>query len=725
MRPTPYSVVLKGGVRRTRTTPSADDATLEALYQQFSEPEELDTSADEYAALSKKQRSDLKKDLAYFVGATLHGPRHDSSVVQRTMLTLDIELALKQAGDPPPPAQQVTKRLRELGGCGWVYTSISHTPDAPRYRVVLPLGNPLEVDDVPTATEALKASTLEAARKLGVEQWCTPESWVLSQPMYAPVRLRGGEFFQAFVKGKAWRTVAPAAPAPREKGQPADIPDDAADPVLHAIKAAGLYLREGKAPGMHYITCPFQDQHGAENDSQTVYYEAHFNGYPHPSVKCMDTAPDEDGQPHLTVKTLVHWLRAEGHLSDKGQRDAGVLEDYTVFDARTDIGHLLQSDPPEREWAIEQFAPVGKVTVVAGPGGVSKSMLLLHVLAYAAMHHEWAGFRSKKALRSLYVSYEDDITEIHSRTHRLAESLRATDNGLLDALHDVDGTIRKNLRLFAADDDAHGWLLLTKPDRFGPPERTPRVDWLVGYLREFNIKLLALDPAVYTHQLEENNIADMAAYMQTLTYIAKQAECAVVVLHHMNKVGGWAQLDDINQSSLRGASSFADNARSVAVVVSMPVKDAETYGLPAEPATCAKYAVFKHVKHNYSAPLPTMIFERQGAALVPRPEIKRLDPGAIAEARDAQKDTLALLKAATLAPKVLQCLTEHTGPISQAQIAAYLNAKHGKAKAAIDWCVGQDLVELEPAERQGGSSRHSITSEGKAWLRAHARGERQ
>jgi RecA-family ATPase len=705
MARTPYSYAT--GVQNTRVRVS-QDGTLDALAQ--AKVTQLDIPAVKYHNADKKTRGDIKKQLPYFVGGVVEGKRDDANVRERTLLTLDIERAAKQDTEPPQPRDVIAK-LTELGAEGWVYTSISHTPKSPRYRVVLPLSRPLAVDDLPDAQAVLKTTTLHAAAKLGIEEWCTPESWVLSQAMYLPAALKGGKVYSVKTEGRAW-TLQKA----RKKDAPADIPNERPDFVLQAIKAAGLYIEPNpKHKGMHFIRCPHLDDHGAENDTQTVYYEAHFDGNPRPAVKCFDTEPDEDGHPHLTFKGLVRWLKENGHLTQDQQTEAGVLDDYDTFDAKCDLQRLFSEKPAEREWAVERFAPVGKVTVLAGPGGVSKSMLLLHLLIYASTGSGWGGFEVGQPLRSLYVSYEDDAQEMHKRVFSLADALRSEDSGTFDVLFDVEGSIRKNMRMFAADDEAAAWLLLTKPERFGGPERTERVDWLVGYIKERRIKLLALDPAVYTHQLEENNVAEMAAYMQTLTYIAKQGQCAVVVLHHMHKTAGWSQIDDINQGSLRGASSFADNARSVAVLVSMPIKDAEEWGLPAEQATTSRYAVFKHVKHNYSQPLDVMVFERDGARLLPRPDIKKMNKLELGEAREKQRTEMDEARTLQWLSRVLSVLKEHSDSMTQNQLALECKTKPVTIKKVVEHAEANDWVETEEGPNR--SKLISLTSLGRSYLR--------
>ena len=725
MAPNPYSYVVSGGVVNKRVKSSDADATLLDLYNQLHEPRELDLTAIEYHNGDKQLRYDVKKALPYFVGGEFNdGKRSDDSIKNRTLLTLDIEQS-DIAGAAPPSPQSIVNRLEELGGCGWVYTSISHTPDRPRYRVVLPLGKPIERTTDYEFGNALKSSTLAAAKKLGLTEWCAPESYVLSQAMFLPAKLKGMQFYQRFVEGKAWNRVVKKEPADipdnvempeSTKKAPADIPDERPDFILQAIKAAGLYLKPNKRhPGMHFITCPFVEEHGLSNETQTVYYEAHFDGNPKPAVKCFDTVPDVDGKPHLTIATLVRFLRENNHLTQDQQTDAGVLDDPEAFDREADIGQLLDSTPTPREWAIEKFAPVGKVTVLAGPGGVSKSMMMLHVLTYAAMGQEWAGFKPEGVLKSLYVSYEDDKQELHKRINTLANELRTVDGGTFDMLYDVDSSIRRNMRVYAADDNATAWLLATKPDRYSPAERTARVDWLIDYIKTRGIKLLCLDPAVYTHQLAENDVADMAEYMRILTQIAKHAGCAVVVLHHMNKGGANSSLDDVTSGSLRGASSFSDNARSVLTVVSMPIHDAPTYGLPSDHDTVSRYLVAKHTKHNYSSSMGIQVFERKGALLIPRNDVIRLSPEEAQEARDTQKREAATRKMLMLVPRALEVLEEANQPVSQNFVAHEMSAKPATVKDVLQWCVDQDYVEMSDGPNR--SRLHELNKNGKTYLK--------
>jgi KaiC/GvpD/RAD55 family RecA-like ATPase len=720
-RKSPYAYAK--GVRNTRTQ-QEDDATLADLHERFKKPVTLTKSATEYHSSSKKQKGEVKQALPYFVGGTINGRRHDDKVSARTLLTLDIEA--KDGQEQPPPPQEVFDKLESLDAEGWVYTSISHTEDAPRYRVVLPLAEHMESDDL--NVETLKATTQAAAKKLDILPWCTPESWVLSQPMYLPAKLRGGVFWEGYTgPGKGWRIVSKTAQAT----EIADIPDTPADPVLHALQRAGLYLQEdAHHKGKHFITCPWDADHGKptaddSTSTQTVYYEAHFDGNPRPAVRCMDTEPDGDGKPHLTYRTLVNWLRENGHLqsTDETAETDTVFEDEDAFLARIGAGSLQAQEFPEREWAWHRFAPVGKVTVLVGAGGSSKSALMLRMMYEGAFERDLGpmelGLRGP--FRALYVTYEDDKQELNKRLHKMRETLREEHGDTFETLYGSDAQVKARLDaslfLHALDDtEIRKWQLATK-DKYGTVQRGPGVEWLVRVLLRGGIRVLVLDPAGMTHGLDENDPADMAEYVRILADIAKRANCAVIVVAHATKMTAWAELEDINQNALRGSSATVDHSRSVLVLASMRQKWAPRFGLPASPEIPRDYAVLFHVKHNYSKPLPWTVLERKGVIVTPRPDLQPLsredmqEQKAIEANNKIERDRES--KAMQLAEYLDGC-DNRTAPSNKIEKAVFGNRpdRLGVRK----WCVEQGYVSVPVDVKNGCPKPHTLTEKGREAL---------
>ncbi|MFC3683412.1 AAA family ATPase [Hydrogenophaga luteola] len=688
--------VAQGGVMNTRPK-TAEYASLAAFVHEWEEPTPIPDNSPE-----------SKKGLPYFVGGVVSGKRHDSNVIERTMLTLDIEAPADAKKQPPRP-QVVSAALKGQGVEFWLYTTASHETAKPRYRIVLPLAKPLPAD-----ADTLRTATLEAAALAGVADWCASESWVLSQPMFLPATVDGKA-------PKTWRNTGTRfAPSGKPtKDAPADIPDEHIDPVLRALQRAGLYLREDAAhKGKHYITCPWDSEHGKPTagdgtSTQTVYYEAHHDGNPRPAAHCLDTAPDEGGKPHLTYRTLVNWLRENGHLAateENADTEAELEEPETFWDG-TAIGHMLDTDPTPTEFAIRGLAPVGKVTVLAGPGGVSKSSLALRVLLAAATGSSFGPFTANKPMRCMYLSYEDDAQTFHNRIHAMYAALSNSVEGML---YDT-ALVYKNLRIAPVADQAASWTLMQKDGRFGAAQATERLRWLTKLLKEQRVRLLVIDPVAYAHHLEESSPGEIAQFMQAMGRAAAEARCAILMLHHMHKTALWASLEDIHQGSLRGASSFGDYARSVAVLVSMPQKDAPAYGLPATHETVGRYAVFKHVKHNYSESLGVHVFERKGPLLVPT-DIAQLSPLEVAETKAQQKQEERERKLDMATHELLEYLhmqPNHTAKASAVSVDVF--RKHTDSLGVVDWCIAQGYLTV-PEVKNGQAKPYTLTPKGVAFV---------
>ncbi len=75
----------------------------------------------------------------------------------------------------------------------------------------------------------------------------------------------------------------------------------------------------------------------------------------------------------------------------------------------------LDGEPvPARRWLVDGWIPHGEVTVLAGDGGVGKSILDMQLLTCAAIGKDWLGQRTEPC-KAIGIFCEDDADELHRR----------------------------------------------------------------------------------------------------------------------------------------------------------------------------------------------------------------------------------------------------------------------------------------------------------------------
>ncbi len=174
-------------------------------------------SAAEYARI--KDKSDIK-DKGGFVGGHLKGGIRKSSTVEcRSMLTLDVDCASTTFLDMYSTLSSYTTLI---------YTTHSHKPDAPRYRLIIPLTRDISADEYQAVTRLL-------AGEYGIEQF-DPCSFIPSQLMFWPTASRDGEFIFKEVEGEALNPDTFLAKYPNWKN-PLTLPRTLREKPMYEAKA--------------------------------------------------------------------------------------------------------------------------------------------------------------------------------------------------------------------------------------------------------------------------------------------------------------------------------------------------------------------------------------------------------------------------------------------------------------------------------------------------------
>ena len=154
------------------------DALCERLKNTIRTPE----TVEEYPKLSKVER-DRAKDKGGMVGGWLkQGRRKAANVECRSMLTHDIDSA-------DPDFLERYRMLNQYASC--LYSTHSHTPEAPRYRIITPLTRDVSPEEYLALTRLL-------AKEWGID--CVDScSYRAHQLMYWPTTPSNGEYvFERF-----------------------------------------------------------------------------------------------------------------------------------------------------------------------------------------------------------------------------------------------------------------------------------------------------------------------------------------------------------------------------------------------------------------------------------------------------------------------------------------------------------------------------------------------
>lgn len=166
---------------RWETTPIAWSDFVARCTQTRRTPETIAAYLKWHANRDSKVQCTRAKDAGGFVGATLKqspGPRKGPNIDCRTLITLDVDEA----------AADFKERAAEaLAGLVYVaYTTHSHTPEAPRWRVIIPI-------DRPATPHEFEAVSRRIAGSIGIDQ-VDPASHRKEQLFFWPTTSEDGVF---------------------------------------------------------------------------------------------------------------------------------------------------------------------------------------------------------------------------------------------------------------------------------------------------------------------------------------------------------------------------------------------------------------------------------------------------------------------------------------------------------------------------------------------------
>ncbi len=211
----------------------------------------------------------------------------------------------------------------------------------------------------------------------------------------------------------------------------------------------------------------------------------------------------------------------------------------------------LKGDPPERQWLVKNYIEASKAGILAGVGGIGKSMEALRLaLMVVEGNGNFFGYNIKQSGNAVMICAEDDRLEMHRRIHAIDP-----EGNRRDWMHD--------LYLHTVPDAGSPVTFMTGTGA-GECQLTPAARELERELEEIeDLKLVIFDPvqAFTTAPISSSNEAGQM-WAQFCTGLASRLNCVVLSIHHMSKVALTGnQTASEARAAIRGASSLVDGHR--------------------------------------------------------------------------------------------------------------------------------------------------------------------
>lgn len=156
--------------------------TWSQLVTKLSKTHRTHETVEQYARM-KKDEQDQIKDVGGFVGGHLkEGRRKNGHVVNRSIVTLDVDFAT-------PDLWSDIELITDFAMVA--YSTHKHKPNKPRYRLIIPLSEPVE-------PEAYEAIARKLAEQIGMDYF-DDTTYQPTRLMYWPSTSKDGEYFYQFI----------------------------------------------------------------------------------------------------------------------------------------------------------------------------------------------------------------------------------------------------------------------------------------------------------------------------------------------------------------------------------------------------------------------------------------------------------------------------------------------------------------------------------------------
>jgi len=458
---------------------------------------------------------------------------------------------------------------------GIIHTTWSHTEENPRYRLIIHLTSPMKASDF----NEIRNRFLFFNPELGeiIDKVCSDISrayYWFSYPIERANNAKCCVLMGRPINPEDYltKTSSPSSHALSEK----------ISTPLSEIMNGGF--KEGNRNGKLAALVGGYIASGL-NKEQTLVLATKWNETLQP--------PLDNGELTRTHESIWR-THLRHHPEDANKQSPKVIDEknFTLIPA----SDLLQSQPPKREWVIQDFLPKKIVGAIIAAGGTGKSFLAMHIAVSVASGSSLFGkYFPTEPKKVIFISGEDDTSELQRRLHKATAGLPST----------LRQNIDKNLHFM---DLADSFELFTEKSNKGEVNITDVPTLICSKIYEVvgnEVGLVIIDPISRFRGGEENLAADTTRFVQALQLIRDQLTTCVLTLHHVNKNAG---ANGASQNNARGSSAFIDGVRLVYQLNPLSDSELKQYG---DVSNLPKLLTLQSVKSNYGKPIDPLLIARR------------------------------------------------------------------------------------------------------------------
>lgn len=385
-----------------------------------------------------------------------------------------------------------------------LYTSPSHTPQRPRWRILLPLGDP--------ETPEKRAEFVGRANRI-IGGTASRESFTLSQSFYIG-RVRGAEYVVIPTHGRTLDLASEIEPqyhvAAHNDGESKF--DKTSDEQLRAA----FFRGEDRYQAMLKLSARWAARGMAADDIEAALHAL--------LDECPGGTANGDG---VDLRTRCRPM-AESAWRKFGETRAA--EQPRIFLGTPPSGatpfidwtRLSAQEPPAREWAIEGWLGRGHVTLLAGPPGAGKTAVCQSIASALRLGRQIID-NVPRPMNVLFWAGEDDADEIWRRQVAIARWLGEPLSAFADGLY-IDACPDRDITLAGLVD--------------GVLVETPMLAQLREQIGDLKIDAVFLDSVARTYGGNENDRHQVTKYMAMLTSALSPTRAAMCLLGHPAKAAG-------------------------------------------------------------------------------------------------------------------------------------------------------------------------------------------